>query len=164
MNMVWHYTAWAHLPAIVKAGMLRPGNVAATHELPMLWFSANQQWEPTATKMMTVGGGVVQLTFKEQVIHFGCVRFGLAATDPRLLKWKDACAVAGTLRDERRTMERVGKRKGGNPEQWFATSTNISLSELHFQLWTDAWCDTTGPQDMAEVWIDVRGQTPSSSY
>ena len=46
---VWHYAPWSYLVRMVEFGALRPGNASATNEVPMLWFSANQKWEPTAT-------------------------------------------------------------------------------------------------------------------
>jgi hypothetical protein len=160
MNMLWHYSAWVHLPSIVESGELRGSNAWAADELPMLWFSANQKWEPTATKMWRYDSGkVLRLTFKEQANHFGCIRFGLAAADQRLLNWGDACTVAGTPRGIRRTLQKVGKKRGGNPAHWFATPETIPLAELDFQVWgwSEGWCNTTGPKDMAEVWVKTRG-------
>lgn len=157
MSMFWHYAPWAHLPAIVESGGLRGSNAGAAGELPMLWFSANQQWEPTATKMLqNNAGATVSLTFKQQAERFGCIRFGLSATDPRLLNWKDACTVAGTPRATRRILENVGKKKGADPAHWFATTAIIPLTELHFQVWHEGWHDATSPQDMAAVWTETR--------
>ena len=105
MNMVWHHAPWAYLPAMVESGALRGSNTHAAGEAPMLWFSANQQWEPTATKLAANnpnGTNLFVMTFKQQAERFGCIRFGLAADDFCLLNWKDACAFAGTPRKNRR--------------------------------------------------------------
>ena len=118
----------------------------------MLWFSANQRWEPTATKLYSSKQGQRRLTFEEQVRLVGCIRFGLPATDARLLDWKAACAFAGTKRDTRRAMEQAGKRLGANPAHWFAVGQAIPIEELHLQIWCNGWHDTTGPRDMAEAW------------
>ena len=157
MNMVWHYAPWAHLSAIVESGALRGSNAGADGERPMLWFSANQQWEPTATKMaVDMQGNLAQLTFKQQSEKFGCIRFGLPASDCRLMSWKDSCAMAGTPRETRRTLEKVGKRRGGNPSHWFAVSSEIRLNELHFQVWIDGqWHPAHGEiEEYAEAWRD----------
>ena len=155
MNMVWHYAPWAYLPAMVESGALRGSNTGAEGEAPMLWFSANQQWEPTATKMIrNSAGATVSMTFKQQVQMVGCIRFGMGADDCRLLDWKAACAFAGTTRDSRRALERVGKKKGADPAHWFATAAPIPLTELYFQVWADGWRDSTSPQDMAAVWVE----------
>jgi len=161
---VWHYAPWAHLPAIVESGKLKCGNAGAAGELPMLWFSANQQWEPTATKMLTnKAGAMFSLTFKQQAEFFGCIRFGLAVADPRLLKWKDACTAAGTPREVRRKLEKMGKKIGGDPAHWFASAAIIPLSELHFQVWHEGWHDAPSPQDKAEEWTKAHANRVCAS-
>ena len=97
MKAVYHYAPWAYLPSMVEAGCLRPSNAGAEGEAALLWFSAHQHWEPTATKLLMRRDGASRLmTFAEQLASFGCIRFRLAADDPRLMTWKAACAVAGT--------------------------------------------------------------------
>lgn len=154
MKMVWHYAPWAYLPAIVESGVLRGSNAGADGEHPMLWFSANQQCEPTAVKMMHMQGKLVQLTFEQQVNAFGFVRFGLPDSDCRLLNWKESCTFAGTPRETRRTLEKVGKGRGGNPAHWFAVSSEICLKELCFQVWiNEQWNPTSGEiEEYVEVW------------
>ena len=156
-NMVWHYAPWAHLPAIVRSGALTPSNAVATEERPLLWFSANKKWEPTATKLLTTSAGLIQMTFKQQAEQFGCIRFGLSADDTRLLNWMEACSAGGTTKEKRLALEKTGKRMGGDPKHWFAIATEVQLTELHFQLWAEGWHDTTGPKDMSEVWTKARG-------
>ena len=156
MAYVWHYAPWATLPAMVESGALRGSNAGAPGETPMLWFSAHQKWEPTATKVMGTPQGVVQLTFKQQVERFGAIRFGLAANDSRLLDWSASCAAAGVPVDERNVLEARGRLKGANPAHWFATSATIPLSELYFQVWAGRWSDATSPQDMATAWTEAR--------
>ena len=151
---VWHYAPWAYLPSMVESGALRGSNAGAAGENPMLWFSANQQWEPTAAKAVRNNAGLItQMTFQQQVTRVGCIRFGLPAADVRLLNWKQACAAANTPKESRRAMEKVGKKQGSNPDHWFATVSGVSLSELHFQVWLNGWKDATSPQDMAAVWV-----------
>lgn len=154
MNIVWHYAPWAHLPAIVESGVLRGSNAGADGEHPMLWFSANQHCEPTAIKMVNKQGQLVQLTFEQQVEIFGFIRFGLPANDCRLLNWKDSCAAAGTPRETQRKLEKVGKRRGGNPFHWFAVSSEIRLGDLLFQIWIDGkWHPASGEiKEYADAW------------
>jgi len=156
MNMVWHYAPWAYLPAMVESGALRGSNTGAEGEAPMLWFSANQQWEPTATKMIrNSAGATVSMTFKQQVQMVGCIRFGMGADDCRLLDWKAACAFAGTPRDSRRAIRTVlGKRRGQTLRTGSQPLRPSPLAELHFQVWADGWRDATSPQDMAAVWVE----------
>lgn len=142
MRMVWHYAPWAYLARMVESGVLRPSAAGAPGESPLLWFSANQQWEPTATKIFT---------FKQQAMTLGCIRFGLPADDPRLLNWREACLTAGTPREARRGMVQAGKKRGAHPAQWFAIIAPVPLTELRFQVWLDFWGDADA-KEMAEVW------------
>jgi len=161
-NVLWHYAPWSRLHEIVKSGFLQRSNASAPKELPMLWFSANQVWEPTATKNMWLKSGqLMPLTFEAKNAKFGCIRFGIAEADPRLQKWKQACATAGILRGMRCTLERVGKKMGANPEDWHATAVNVPLNELHFQVWSSGWKDESSAKDMADAWTQLRLREPA---
>lgn len=142
MHYVWHYAPMSGLPAITASGALIGSNSGAPGERAMLWFSAHQTWEPTATKMVrTRAQELVQLTFEQQAQTLGCIRFGLPAEDPRLLDWKAACDVAGTPRATRRALERAGRKQGADPAQWFATTSAVRLDELRLQAWGADWQD-----------------------
>jgi hypothetical protein len=156
MKMVWHYAPWAYLSEMVESGALRGSNTGALGEKSMLWFSANQKWEPTATKMLRKkNGATVQMTFKQQLQEAGCIRFGIAADDSRLLNWNDACAYAGTPRETRRALERAGKKKGADPAHWFATAVTIPLAELKLHIFLDGrWLPAECSKAMADVWTN----------
>ena len=142
MKMYWHYASWGGLPEMVESGNIRGSDVGAANENPFLWFSRNQLWEPTAT----------ELTFQEQAERIGCIRFGIASTDPRLLNWKNACSAAGIPTGMRQELVRDGRKKGGYPSDWYAVASNIPLDELHFQVWLNGWTTSISPQGMAAVW------------
>jgi hypothetical protein len=153
--MYWHYAPWEYLPSIVESGNLRASNAGAPDELPMLWFSANQQWEPTATKVDNKQNRGNAHDIKQQDERFGCIRFGLSATDSRLLNWNDACHANGITRDIRRSMEKAGKKLGGDPANWYATAQNISITELYFQVWVGSWGNAV-PEEMAATRLEVK--------
>lgn len=156
-NMLWHYAPWSYLSSMVESGVLLPSNAMAPQQTPMLWFSANQKWEPTATKAMGDSTGrIFQITFNQQVEFSGCIRFGIASNDPRLLKWKDACAVANTTSHMRGCLEKAGMQMGGNPAHWFGTPASMPLSELLLQVWVGHWAYATSPQDMVTAWKEMR--------
>ena len=154
-DMRWHYAPWAYLDDIVLDGFLKVGNAGAPAERPLLWFSANQRWEPTATKLLETSQGFVELTFEEQAANYGCIRFGLPVTDARLLNWRDACRAAGTPSKLRRHLEQAGKELGAKPSHWFAVATNVSLDDLRFQVWLGkmGWRNAK-PKEMVEVWAN----------
>lgn len=86
-------------------------------------------------------------------MSFGCIRFGLLASDLRLLDWKAACAMAGTKREMRRDMERVGKKIGAIPAHWFAIAQSVPLSELTLEVFGEGAWHPAEPEAMADVWI-----------
>jgi hypothetical protein len=161
-ELVWHYTTCVHLSEIVESRELRCSNAGATNLAPLLWFSSNQSWEPTARKMVAApnGHGLRPLSFHEQAKEFGCVRFGLSVSDPRLMDWKAACSFDGTPREMRRKMELTGKRTGADPKDWFAVAVSVPLEELSFQFWaprTKAWGDGVTPQEISGLWASANG-------
>jgi hypothetical protein len=130
MQKLWHYAPLVYLPAIVESGCLRPSNDGAEHERPLVWFSANPVWEPTAGKVWKTGNTVRCLSFREQQQRVGCMRIAIDAADPRLLPWAEACKVAGMSRDTRRALERAGRKEGANPAHWFAIDRPVPVAEL----------------------------------
>lgn len=165
---VWHYAPWSRLGAIVASGHLRPSNAGGQEdEVPLLWFSANQWWEHTATKMIALPDGRTRsLSFSEQQEFCGCIRFGLSGNDLRLLNWKKACGIAAIGRDERRALERAGRKCGAEPKEWFATSAPVGLNELQFMvLLRGAWYPAVA-SEMIDVWenhVARRQQVPSTT-
>lgn len=130
MSLVHHYTTENHhLPLILSSGLLLPSNAGAEHEEPLLWFSRNQVWEKTATKMVREGTGVRLLTFHEQLAKWGCARFSLSGDDSRIMNWAEACKYAGITSTVKRKLEVVGKKRGGSPFDWCAVAVSIPLSD-----------------------------------
>lgn len=161
---VWHYAPWSRLGAIVASGHLRPSNAGGkVDEVPLLWFSANQEWEPTATKMVDLPNGrLYQMSFAEQQEVSGCIRFGLPADDLRLIAWKRACSVADIGREERRGLERAGRKRGADPKHWFATVASVDVGELAFMvLLRGSWYPAI-PSEMVGVWEQHTAQRQQS--
>jgi hypothetical protein len=153
---VYHYTAWAKLPAIVASGELRPSSAGAPGEKPLLWFSANPRWEPTATKLRVLAGRVFRMSFAEMEERFGAVRFVLPRNDPRLMKWASACRYAGTPTAPRLALERAGRLQGANPAHWLAIKSSLAVEALGFHVCVEGrWC-AADPNEMATVWAEIR--------
>lgn len=82
LGQFFHYAPWEYVPRIVSSGMLKPSNAGGAPEEPgLLWFSANQSWEPTATKIVPLhSGGVRRLAFANKWSSSDvCALVGLAA-------------------------------------------------------------------------------------
>lgn len=136
-SYVFHYTAGVYLDKILASGELRPGAAGSgnPNEPGLLWFSRNQWWEPTATKMaVDADGRPKPLTLQQQLEEFGCIRFALVADDRRLLQWAKACRYAGIKSSEQRKLEAFGRRKGGLPSDWLAITTPVPLADLRSEI------------------------------
>jgi len=49
---IFHYTTGTRLRSIVNSGAIKPATAKIEpHEKPVAWFSTQDQWEPTATKV-----------------------------------------------------------------------------------------------------------------
>jgi len=71
-QLAWHYTIGQHLINILKTGALLPTDVLIqSNELPALWFSLNQAWEPTASKAMITSDGIFVGLTKEETRQVG---------------------------------------------------------------------------------------------
>lgn len=162
-----HYAPCNYLPRIVASGFLQPfaDNIAVGRELPLLWFSANQKWEPTATKALgSVGGSIRSMTMDEQLERIGCCRFSIPANDTRLMPWVKACRFAGIGYTAQRKMEAVGRRRGARPTDWFAVAEAVPLSELAFSIFDGRKWEEANLADKAREWEgrDFLRQYPAS--
>lgn len=161
-SMVWHYAPWTSLQAIAAAGSLRGTKNKATDKAPLLWFSRNQHWEPTATKSIDTVHGVLQLTDEQHIRLLGRARFGLPTNDPRLLNFGCACLAAGIDRYGQMGIESLAKLKGADTQEWFATTAPVPLSSLKFEAWQTSlsvprhWRQGVTPQETANHLAQVR--------
>ena len=156
MTDVHHYAPCVRLARILGSGYLLPSNAMAGGELPLLWFSANQRWEPTATKAWKQGSGIVQLSLAEQLERIGCCRFSLPADDQRLMPWIAACRFAGTGYTLQRKMEAKGRKQGANPLQWFAVAEAVDLSDLRFSVFDGRAWSAADISETANTWKEER--------
>lgn len=134
MKRIYHYTSQAHhLPLILESETLI-GRADLETERRLVWFSLNPNWEPTATKPTWEHGALTWQTPHEYHCRFGMARLSLPANDPRLMDWRTACKYAGIPTRDRKAMEAVGKKDGGNPKHWFAVPGPIPVSELEVEI------------------------------
>jgi hypothetical protein len=82
-GLKWHYTTGTCFLQITEEGYIQPATAyIAPGERPIVWFSTNPIWEPTACKGVPVPGGLSRTgTFEETYERGrGLVRFGVAAS------------------------------------------------------------------------------------
>jgi hypothetical protein len=117
---------------IIHDGFLRPTAInIAPDELPVLWFSKNDQFEPTAAKgMITPDGGVKLMTHTQMAQMLGIFRFSLPDTDIRLISWQRLPMRAKIPKKTVRYLIDVGVKRGAKPNDWVGTLVPIPLPSL----------------------------------
>lgn len=121
---VWHYTTLSALQPILESGELRPGNHGGIYAVPLLWFSANQEWEPMAASL-----------FQRPRASVPALRFGMGLDDPRLHNWRDTLHIAKRNRQQRRQAEAIAVKNGSSPTDWYTTLCAVPLDQLDYQTW-----------------------------
>ncbi len=148
---VWHYTVGTPLAAIAHSGRLMPA--AARAPAPrsgdeILWFSRNQEWDPSATRDEGLSQARHGLSRAALHTRFGLYRFGLPVHDIRLLPWPTVTRVADIDVPEAMTMVASGLRCGAAPTDWIGALTSIPLADLRFEVWTGA---SWAPADLNDL-------------
>lgn len=136
---LWHYTAGHKLPLILESSALRPnGAKIAPNEKPVVWFSAEAIYEPTAIKLVQMPGQAKLRRPSVAELHemVGVFRFAIDRKDPRLAHWptihrKARISAAGVA-----NMLRAGLEIGAKPMNWYGALEEIPLADLRFEAWT----------------------------
>jgi len=137
----WHYTIGDRLEGILVAGELRPATAGVpAGEKPCVWFSVNQDWEPTANKLGKDGFGVLQALTKEETHELGggLVRIGVSpSTAPH--DWRAYKRLSCVTRDEAKGLYDSAIARGSRPGDWFVSFSAVPRSQwLAIEVWDGA--------------------------
>lgn len=140
----WHYTIGERLPAIFESGELRPSDhYIKKGEKPILWFSTNPHFEPTALKGgLSADGSYRGLSVKEtEQEGGGLFRFGVSLD--RVTSWPRIGSLAGMKTKIKKSLEVVGIRQGASPRQWYGSLDPIPIHEMRLEWLSDGgdWVD-----------------------
>ena len=140
MELIWHYTSLVHLEMIEKDQCLKVSNAEREFGFnPALWFSKNDFWEPTATKMKSNGNC---LTINQQLETIGMIRIGVEFTD-NMISWKKYKHFSKMPVQMYDSMAEIGIEKGGNPDDWFCLFSDLpskywkTIEEYDGKKWVD---------------------------
>ena len=114
----WHYTKGRHLANILEDCVIRPATLfVPANERPIVWFSTNQQWEPT------VGP-------KERLELYagGLVRFGVDP-DTAPHNWQTLKELSGMSSKEAQRLYRAAIEEGARPGEWWGTFDPVLRSQ-----------------------------------
>ncbi|MGF6481982.1 hypothetical protein [Paraburkholderia sp. JPY419] len=136
--VAWHYTTGERAALIERSGVLMPATAyIEAREIPVVWFSTNPLWEPTACKLLqTPDGRLVRLTMEETYQRGGgLVRFGI---DPaKLYRGDDIPRFANITKSAWRQLCNVARMQGANPSEWGVLAGRIDIAGLAIQSMND---------------------------
>lgn len=131
----WHYTVLQHIIQIDNDGVIKPATAGVPQdEKPIVWFSTNQDWEPTANKCAVNGDGLIIDLNKEQteMLGGGLVRIGVdAETAP--YDWRALKELSGMSGRIAQGLYDAAIACGARPGDWWGTFDPVPRSK-----WTAA--------------------------
>ena len=147
-QVIYHYTTGSKLRAIINSGAIKPTTAKIEpNEKPVAWFSTQDQWEPTATKVPIPGRQGQLLTAKAQS---GLVRISVPGTCAPYL-FPQLPLIAGTKPSVCIGLLIAGLELGSEPNTWRFTPTPVPTALFReiefFDFANDNWLAV----DLAEL-------------
>lgn len=154
---MWHYTTGTNALEIIRSGVLKP---ATAHilpgETPILWFSANKVWEPTASKAVFDGETVIHLSRDQtRALCGGLFRFS-APAGIVLPRWPDIGQQANMRPAIIRALTKTGRAQGANPSHWGGLFKGVPISGLQFQCFSkeNEWVDVPAEEEWVKGLVE----------
>ena len=140
-KIAWHYTINKRAVLILKDGFIRPATAyVPADEIPIVWFSTNQNWEPTANKaLINDSGHATSLTMQETIqVGGGGWRFGMPTE--KLIYYRKAIQAANISAGTARGLEQAARDVGSNPTWWWGAIEPVNVSDCIVErLEGDTW-------------------------
>ena len=136
-TLLYHYTSLSHLIEIFKVGKLLTSQTEKMLKVkkPGLWFSTNNKWEYSAFKRFNDGNKEFDLNTPEEFEKYiGCARLvtNLNSLFVTFAKYKHKSKVNPMLWEK---MAEIGKSKGADPTEWYATFSPMSINNLDIDIY-----------------------------
>ena len=136
-TLIYHYTSLSHLIEIFRVGKVLTSQTEKMLKVkkPGLWFSTNSKWEHSAFKRFNDGKKEFDLNTPEEFEKYiGCARLvtNLNSLFVTFAKYKHKSKVNPLLWDK---MAEIGKSKGADPTEWYATFSPISINNLGIEVY-----------------------------
>lgn len=134
----WHYTTGDKFAQIVESGEIRPAKRGVPKgERPAVWFSINQEWEPTANKLSLKPDGTLVSLTKHQTFELanGLARIGVASeTAPH--DWAEFKQLSRVRSDMARSLYQAALQQGSKPSWWFVSFDSVPRSKwIAVEIW-----------------------------
>ncbi len=129
--IAWHYTKGVHLQKIIEDGELRPATEGVSRsEKPIIWFSTNQRWEPTAG-IGTIENGKLRTATMEETAEVagGLARIGVDTDETDLLDWRELKELSGMSSQTAQALYRAAIGSGARPGEWLGRFSPVAQDE-----------------------------------
>jgi hypothetical protein len=145
---VFHYTTGLKLRSIINTGAIKPTTARIEpHEKPVAWFSTQDQWEPTATKVPIPGMAGQIATAQAQG---GLVRITVPGTCAPYI-FPQLPLIAGTKPSVCIGLLLAGLELGSDPAAWRFTPTPVPTAMFREVEFYDFASDRWLAIDLAEL-------------
>ena len=136
-TLLYHYTSLSHLIEIFKVGKVLTSQTEKMLKVkkPGLWFSTNNKWDYSAFKRFNDGNKEFDLNTPEEFEKYiGCARLvtNLNSLFVTFAKYKHKSKVNPMLWEK---MAEIGKSKGADPAEWYATFSPMSINNLDIDVY-----------------------------
>jgi hypothetical protein len=136
--LAWHYTLGAHLLRILENGHILPSEAPDTPviELPVVWFSVNQRFDPSALKQIELDGVKQPPTLAVmRQLGNGVYRLGVP---PRSLLAGEALRRQARISKERwQALGQQAKACGASVSDWFGVVDPVPASDCVIEVLQD---------------------------
>jgi hypothetical protein len=139
--LIWHYTIRDFFAGIVRDRAIKPSAAFAGGQArPAVWFSTNEDWEPTAAKNLTCADGSTRLLQRDELYTIGItpIRIGVASTvAPHT--WHDFKRDGDVPAKVGSNIVSLATRLNSKPSWWFASYDAVPHAQWvaveHFDGW-----------------------------
>ena len=145
---IYHYTTGQKLRQIINSGVIQPTTAKIEpHEKPVAWFSIQDQWEPTATKVPIPG---IQGQIATAQAQGGLVRITVPGTCAPY-SFPQLPLIAGTKLSVCIGLLIAGHELGSDPDTWRFTPTPVPTAMFREVEFYDFASDRWLAIDLAEL-------------
>jgi hypothetical protein len=129
--MLWHYTSSNDYWSIKQDAAILPATTyVPVGEKPIVWFSTEEFWEPTAAKAWLHPNGSRELLTLDGMLEHEIlpIRFGVHA-DVAPYRWSELKSLSGMSSETASRLASAGKCMGANPSRWRGTFETVGADK-----------------------------------
>lgn len=158
MDILWHYTCGIKIQSIISDGLIKQ---ATAHiepgEKPVVWFSSNKLWEPTASKATMRNNRLYRLTRDETEREAsGLFRISVSKeTAPH--NWDDYVNLSGASSQMISLMKKNGYNQGSRISQWFFSFDPVPRSKwISFDQFVNGIWTSIDPDEFVKTFVILK--------